>query len=122
MAKLRPMPAHSGALFLSSTMEAQFQTDPVFYLRFPRQDADALLAVGVDQCLVLDAEEIIDWIALRRWIESKPDWVFGWMGYDARRAIEHFDERVFKRGLMPVLCLVKPKHVARIKDGKYDML
>ena len=116
------MPAHRGALFLSSIMEAHFQSEPVFYLRFPRQDADALLAVGVEEFLVLDAEEIIDWLALRRWLETKPDWVFGWMGYDARRAVEHFDERGFKRGQMPVLCLVKPWHVARIKDGAYDML
>jgi para-aminobenzoate synthetase component 1 len=121
VAKLQPMAPNSGALFLSDSMSVTFTTDPLFYLRFPREDAEALLAVGVEDAFVIQADGDIDWNGLRSWLKDKPDWVFGWIGYDARRAVEQFDKSSFKPGIMPVVCFIKPKHVARISGGNYTM-
>jgi len=107
---------------LPATMETRLTSEPLFYLRFPREDADALLAVGAEDSFVLQPDEVVDWSALGRWIKDKPDWVMGWVGYDARRSVEQFYDRLFTPGHMPVVCLIKPKHVARISGGEYHML
>jgi para-aminobenzoate synthetase component 1 len=120
--KLRPMASNSGVLFLPNTMETRLTSEPIFYLRFPREDADALLAVGAEDSFVLQPEEVVDWRALSRWINDKRDWVVGWVGYDGRRAVEQFDDGLFKRGHMPVVCLIKPKHVVSISAGEYRMM
>jgi para-aminobenzoate synthetase component 1 len=103
-------------------MESRLPSEPLFYLPFPREDADALLAVGAEESFVLNPNEVIDWTTLNHWLNENRNWVFGWVGYDARRAVEQFDDQCFTAGHMPVVCLIKPKHVARIADGQYRML
>ena len=96
--------------------------DSVFYLRFPRKDAGALLAVGVEDAYVVEDGAQIQWEELKDWMAASKDWLFGWIGYDARLSLHRFAEECLVASAMPALMLVKPKHVARITRGGYEMV
>lgn len=96
--------------------------DACFYLRFPRVDADALLAVGVEDSFVVESGSDIDWSALDAWVKSTHDWMFGWIGYDARHAIHHFSGENLEPSSMPTVLLIRPMHVARIQNDSPTML
>jgi para-aminobenzoate synthetase component 1 len=97
-------------------------TDACFYLRFPRVDADALLAVGVEDAFVVEHGQTVDWSALDAWLKSANDWIFGWIGYDARHALHRFNGEKLVSSSMPTVLLIRPLHVAQILNAAPRMV
>jgi len=93
-----------------------------FYLRFPRPDCDALLAVGMEDCFIVPRDAQLNWKDLTLWLQGRGEWVFGWIGYDARRSIERFEEESLEPSNFPQLALVVPKHVFKIHGKRVEVI
>jgi len=92
--------------------------DSLFYLRFPREDCEALLAGGIQDSYEVGAGETIDWIAVKEWMASRGEWIFGWIGYDARRSLESFESEGLESSHFPQLFLFIPKNLFKV-SGKH---
>jgi para-aminobenzoate synthetase component 1 len=106
-------------LVLLSRMET---SECLFYLRFPREDCDALLAQGIDDSFVVNAGEQVDWDKLRAWLSKKDDWVVGWIGYDVRRSIERFAEEKLRTSSFPQITLVRPANLFKIRGAEVEVV
>jgi len=115
------MVLHRNSIFVPM---ANFVTsdDTQFYLRFPREDAQALLAVGAQDSFLVEDGANIDWNALNSWVSASSDWLFGWMGYDARHALSTFNDEHLEPAAMPAVLLIRPRHVVRISNGKPEVI
>ena len=54
-------------------------SDSLFYLRFPREDCEALLAEGIEDFYEVKAADRINWRELKEWMADRKDWIFGWI-------------------------------------------
>lgn len=97
-------------------------SDSLFYLRYPREDSDALLAEGIADCYVIQAGEKVNWAQLNEWVTSAHDWIFGWVGYDVRRSLERFDEEGLEPSSFPQLILFRPMNLFKIRDHRYEVV
>jgi para-aminobenzoate synthetase component 1 len=97
-------------------------SDSLFYLRFPRKDCEALLAEGIQDSYEVAAGDIIDWIELKEWMAKRGEWIFGWIGYDARRSLEHFEKEDLESSGFPQLYLFIPKNVFKISGEKVEVI
>jgi para-aminobenzoate synthetase component 1 len=94
----------------------------LFYLRFPRKDCDALLAAGIDDSYVVESGDSVDWDSLDNWINASRDWIFGWIGYEVRKSIEHFDKESLERNEFPLLVLFRPTNLFKIKGKEVEVI
>jgi para-aminobenzoate synthetase component 1 len=94
----------------------------LFYLRFPREDCDALLAQGIEDSYLVDAGEPVDWDELNAWLTEKEDWVVGWIGYDVRRSLERFGEEKLRASQFPQLALIRPANVFKIRGSEVTVV
>ena len=97
-------------------------SDSLFYLRFPREDCEALLAEGMEDFYEVKAGNRINWQGLKEWMAERKDWIFGWIGYDARRSLEHFDFEDLESSQFPQLFLFVPKNVFKIKGANVEVV
>lgn len=97
-------------------------SENLFYLRFPREDCDALLVEGVADSFVAQVGDKVDWQELDTWIKSANDWVFGWVGYDVRRSLEHFDAENLEASSFPQLVLFRPLNLFKIRGQSYEVI
>jgi len=96
--------------------------ESVFYVRFPREDCDALLAEGIEDYFVVDTGATVDWEALNTWLTAQRDWVFGWVGYDVRRSVERFATEHITPSTFPQLLLVRPKNLFKLKGDSIEVV
>jgi len=94
----------------------------LFYLRFPREDCDALLAQGIDDSFVVNAGEQVDWYMLHAWLTQKDDWVVGWIGYDVRRSIERFAEENLRASSFPQITLIRPANLFKVQGSEVEVV
>ena len=97
-------------------------SDCLFYLRFPREDCEALLAEGIADSYEVQATEEVNWAELDSWIKSSNDWVFGWVGYDVRRSLERFGEEQLESSTFPKLVLFRPVNLFKIRNRSVEVL
>jgi para-aminobenzoate synthetase component 1 len=97
-------------------------SDSLFYLRFPRKDCEALLAEGIQDSYEVAAGEIINWIELKEWMANRGEWIFGWIGYDARRSLEHFKLEDLESSQFPQLYLFIPNNVFKISGERVEVV
>ena len=95
-------------------------SDCLFYLRFPREDCEALLAEGIADSYVVQAAEEVNWAELDSWIKSSNDWVFGWVGYNVRLSLERFGEEQLESSTFPKLVLFRPVNLFKIRNRSVD--
>lgn len=94
----------------------------LFYLQFPREDCDGLLADGIEDAFVVHSGERVNWEEVDSWINLRKDWIFGWVGYDVRRSIESVDKEELTPSCFPQLVLFRPKNLFRIQQTKTEVL
>jgi para-aminobenzoate synthetase component 1 len=97
-------------------------SDNLFYLRYPRKDCEALLAEGIADSYVVGAGERVNWDDLNAWIKSANDWVFGWIGYDVRRSLEHFVKEDLEASSFPQLVLFRPINLFKIQGQQVETI
>ena len=97
-------------------------TECLFYLPFPREDCDALLADGIEDSFVVQSGDSVDWQELDSWLNLRSDWVFGWMGYDVRRSIERFSGEQLETSSFPQIVLFRPKNLFKIRNASAEVL
>jgi para-aminobenzoate synthetase component 1 len=97
-------------------------SDVLFYLRFPREDCDALLAEGIADSYVIHANARVNWDELDAWVKSSNDWVFGWVGYDVRRSIERFEIENLEPSPFPQLVLFRPVNLFKIRGHECEVV
>jgi para-aminobenzoate synthetase component 1 len=97
-------------------------SDNLFYLRFPREDCEALLAEGIADSYVVAAGEGVNWEELDAWIKSSNEWIFGWVGYDVRRSIEAFAKEHLESSSFPQLVLFRPINLFKIRNRSVEVL
>jgi para-aminobenzoate synthetase component 1 len=94
----------------------------LFYLRFPREDCDALLAQGIEDSFVVEAGVPVDWDKLHDWLTQKEDWVLGWIGYDVRRSIERFGKEKLRASAFPQIALIRPTNLFKIRGAEVEVI
>jgi para-aminobenzoate synthetase component 1 len=97
-------------------------SDGLFYVRFPRNDCDALLAAGIADSFVVPARDEVRWEELDAWIKSSNDWIFGWVGYDVRRSLERFDDEQLEPSSFPQLVLFRPINLFKLSGESVEVL
>ncbi len=97
-------------------------SDSLFYLRFPREDCDALLAEGIDDCYEVKTGHTVNWEELRQWMSNRKEWLFGWVGYDVRRSLENFAGEDLEQSDFPQLFLFSPKNIFKIRGGVVNVV
>ncbi|MFM7725608.1 MAG: chorismate-binding protein, partial [Flavobacteriales bacterium] len=90
----------------------------LFYIQYPREDCEALLADGIEDAFVVNAGSEVNWSEVDAWMKLRQDWVFGWVGYDVRRSIELFAEENLTPSTFPHLVLFRPKNLFKIQHSK----
>lgn len=93
-----------------------------FYLKFPREECDGLLADGIEDFFVVDSRATVNWDDLDLWMNSQRDWIFGWIGYDVRRSIEQFADEQLEPSCFPQLLLFRPKNLFKIRNSNVEVL
>jgi para-aminobenzoate synthetase component 1 len=96
--------------------------DALFYLRYPREDCDSLLAEGIEDSFMVHAGDKINWDELDEWVRSKSDWIFGWVGYDVRTCIEQLGEESLRSSSFPKLVLFRPRNLFKLKGSRHEVL
>jgi para-aminobenzoate synthetase component 1 len=92
-------------------------SDSLFYLRFPREDCDALLAEGIEDCYEVKPGMAVNWEELRLWVSNRKDWIFGWIGYDVRRSLEVFASEDLEQSDFPQVYLFSPRNLFKIRGS-----
>ena len=92
-----------------------------------RVEGRALLGVGAQRSLVIDAPRLGDWKAWNAFVETsnaQHSWAFGWLGYDLHRSLglgELSPEQTTTAphpGKWPLLCWWEPEVVAEWRPGQ----
>ena len=103
-------------------MRTMTTSDSLFYLRFPREDCEALLAEGIEDFYEVKAGYRINWRELKEWMADRKDWIFGWIGYDARRSLEHFEQENLESSQASQLFLFVPKNLFKMEGSHFEVV
>jgi len=97
-------------------------TEGLFYIQFPRQDCEGLLADGLEDFYVVESGAEVNWKEVDSWMMMRRAWIFGWVGYDVRRSIESFQKEELEASTFPQLLLVRPKNLFKIQNSRVEVL
>ena len=80
---------------------------------------DMLLAVGVIDAIELEVQNGFE--GLKKFYESKNDWLFGYLSYDLKNEIENLSSRNFDGLNFPALHFFQPQYVFIFKNEKLEV-
>lgn len=94
----------------------------VFYFPQEGERNFHLLGEGIEEMFRVDFAKQEDWPMLDAWIEAKKEWIFCWICYDAKNAIEHISSSRPDSLGFPQLFFVVPQNVVRWNDDGREIL
>ncbi len=88
------------------------------YQEDPYSKYDCLIAAGQIDALKINLPATEHpFLLLRQFFEAKKDWLFGYLGYDLKNAIENLDSSNMDGLGMPDLYFFQPAHVISLKEN-----
>ncbi len=81
-----------------------------------------MLGYGIEKIFCVEIANSHSWIALDEWIDEQDGWIFCWISYDSKNAIENLSSRHKDHVEIPQLMFVVPQHVVRWNEDGREVL
>ncbi len=98
------------------------QSESIFFFPKEGERSHNLLACGIEKIFCVDLANVNNWLELDEWIADQHQWIFCWISYDAKNAIENLSSRHADHVRIPQLMFVVPEHVVRWNDDSHEVL